>query len=91
MTGTPTNVERAKEAVLERVKEIEKERKEKELKSYALQIEVKPEFHPKIIGRGGSVITKIRQNHDVQINFPKKGKKKVDENTINCWLLFYEL
>lgn len=73
ITGTPVNVERAKEAVLERVKEIEIERKDRELKSYALQIEVKPEFHPKIIGRRGAVITKIRTDHDVQINFPKKG------------------
>lgn len=73
ITGTPANVERAKEAVLERVKEIEAERKERELKSYSLKIEVKPEFHPKIIGRRGAVITKIRTDHDVQINFPKKG------------------
>lgn len=73
ITGTPVNVERAKEAVLERVKEIEAERKDRELKSYSLQIEVKPEFHPKIIGRQGAVITKIRTDHDVQINFPKKG------------------
>lgn len=73
ITGTPVNVERAKEAVLERVKEIEVERKDRELKSYALQIEVKPEFHPKIIGREGAVIKKIRTDHDVQISFPKKG------------------
>lgn len=39
----------------------------------ALQIEVDPDFHPKIIGKRGAVITKIRQDHDVQINFPKKG------------------
>jgi polyribonucleotide nucleotidyltransferase len=39
----------------------------------AVQIEVDPDFHPKIIGKRGAVITKIRQDHDVQINFPKKG------------------
>lgn len=38
-----------------------------------LQIEVDPEYHPKIIGRRGAVITKIREDHNVQINFPKKG------------------
>lgn len=73
ITGTPANVERAKEALLKRVKEIEIERKDRELKSYALKIEVKPEFHPKIIGRRGAVITKIRTDHDVEINFPQKG------------------
>lgn len=40
---------------------------------FFLQIEVDPDFHPKIIGKRGAVITKIRQDHDVQINFPKKG------------------
>lgn len=73
ISGTPANVERAKEAILERVKQLEADRKERELKSFALKIEVNPEFHPKIIGRRGAVITKIRSDHDVQINFPKKG------------------
>ncbi|XP_023026265.1 satellite-binding protein 1 Dp1 [Leptinotarsa decemlineata] len=73
ITGTVSNVERAKEALLERVQELELERKDRELRSYALQIEVNPEYHPKIIGKKGAIITKIRKDHDVQINFPKKG------------------
>lgn len=73
ITGTPVNVERAKEAVIERVAELEADRKNRELKSFALKIEVNPEFHPKIIGKKGAVITKIRMDHDVLINFPKKG------------------
>jgi len=80
ITGTPNNVERAREAVLQRVKDIEADRKEKELKSYALVIEVNPEYHPKIIGKKGAVITKIRADHDVQISFPKKGDP--DEHNI---------
>nr|XP_023026266.1 vigilin isoform X2 [Leptinotarsa decemlineata] len=72
ITGTVSNVERAKEALLERVQELELERKDRELRSYALQIEVNPEYHPKIIGKKGAIITKIRKDHDVQINFPKK-------------------
>lgn len=39
----------------------------------SLQIEVDPEYHPKIIGRKGAVISKIRSDHGVQINFLKKG------------------
>lgn len=74
VTGTPANCERAKEAILERVKDIEADRKDRELKSFTLQIEVNPDFHPKIIGKRGAVITKIRQDHDVQIVFPRKGK-----------------
>ena len=37
------------------------------------QIEVIPEYHPKIIGKKGAVISKIRSDHGVQINFAKKG------------------
>nr|XP_022901402.1 vigilin [Onthophagus taurus] len=73
ITGTPANVERAKLAVLDRVGELEADRRDRELKSFALKIEVNPEYHPKIIGKRGAVITKIRSDHDVQINFPKKG------------------
>lgn len=73
VTGTKTNVEEAKLEILERVKHLEADRKDRELKSFALKIEVNPEYHPKIIGRKGAVITKIRNDHDVQINFPKKG------------------
>lgn len=79
VTGSPTNVERAKVAILERVKEIEADRKDRELKSFSLTIEVNPEFHPKIIGKRGAVITKIRTDHDVQIILPKQGEfKKID-------------
>lgn len=73
ITGTASNVERAKEALLDRVKELEQDRKDRELRSFALKIEVNPEYHPKIIGKKGAVITKIRKDHDVQITFPKKG------------------
>ncbi|KAJ8936997.1 hypothetical protein NQ314_012079 [Rhamnusium bicolor] len=73
ITGTASNVECAQEALLERVKDLEADRKDRELRSFALHIEVNPEYHPKIIGKRGAVITKIRTDHDVQINFPKKG------------------
>lgn len=37
-------------------------------------MEVNPDYHPKIIGRRGAVVMKIRQDHDVQINLLKKGE-----------------
>lgn len=58
---------------MERVQDLEADRKDRELRSFALKIEVNPDYHPKIIGKRGAVITKIRKDHDVQINFPKKG------------------
>lgn len=73
ITGTITNVERARVAVLERVEQLEEDRKDRELRSFAVEIEVNPDYHPKIIGKRGAVISKIRADHDVQIIFPKKG------------------
>lgn len=52
------------------------------IKHNAFQIEVDPEYHPKIIGRKGAVINKIRSDHDVQINFPRKGDSKEHVITI---------
>lgn len=43
---------------------------------------VDPKYHPKIIGRKGAVISKIRQDHDVQIQFPERGSEAEDIITI---------
>lgn len=42
------------------------------LRSFKLSITVDPKYHPKIIGRKGAVITQIRLEHDVNIQFPDK-------------------
>lgn len=72
VTGTPQSVEEAKAAIAQRVEDLEADRKDRELRSYELTMEVDPEFHPKIIGRRGAVINQIRATHNVQISFPKK-------------------
>ena len=51
-------------------------------KNYQLEMELEAAYHPKIIGRRGAVITKIRQDHDVQIQFPDKGSETPDMITI---------
>jgi len=76
LTGAPANVEGAKEALHERVRELEQE----QLKCFEIKIEVKPEYHPKIIGRKGAVITGLRQKHNVSIQLPKIQDK--DDSTI---------
>ncbi|XP_076653827.1 satellite-binding protein 1 Dp1 isoform X2 [Halictus rubicundus] len=73
ISGTPSCVENAKQAILDKCKALEAERQDRALKSFELKLEVNPEYHPKIIGRKGAVINKIRSDHDVQINFPRKG------------------
>lgn len=48
------------------------------LRSFKLTITVDPKYHPKIIGRKGAIITTIRTEHDVNIQFPEKN----DENQV---------
>lgn len=72
ITGTPSNVAEAKEALAKRVEELEADRKDRELRSFELKITVDPNYHPKIIGRRGAVVTKLRSDHNVNISFPKK-------------------
>ena len=72
ISGAPQNIKDAKVAIERRVEELEGDRKDRELRSYELSFEVDPEWHPKIIGRRGAVINKIRADHGVQIIFPRK-------------------
>jgi len=81
VTGAPANVEKAKNALNEKVEELEKEEADKALKGFEIKIDVKPEYHPKLIGRGGQVIKQLRSDYDVNIQLPTKGNEK-DESTI---------
>lgn len=72
ITGAPASIAEAKKAIDERVDEYEANRKDRELRSFELKLEIDPIWHSKIIGRRGTVINKIRANHGVQISFPRK-------------------
>ncbi len=80
VTGSRANAEDARRALLERVEELEREKQEKAAKSFEVKLEVNPEYHPKIIGRKGAVISKLRTDFDVTVQLPKKGA--VDEHII---------
>uniref|UniRef100_A0A671VR46 High density lipoprotein-binding protein n=1 Tax=Sparus aurata TaxID=8175 RepID=A0A671VR46_SPAAU len=78
VTGLVANVERAKLGLLERVKELQAEQEDRALRSFKVTMSVDPKFHPKIIGRKGAVISQIRKDHDVSIQFPDKGDEQQD-------------
>ncbi|KAJ2952741.1 hypothetical protein O0L34_g7097 [Tuta absoluta] len=82
VTGTPTNVEKAKQALTEKISEMEKEKEDRLLRSYELKFKVDPEYHPLVIGKGGAVITKIRLDFGVNINLPKRGEPDDDVITV---------
>ncbi|KAI3376391.1 hypothetical protein L3Q82_016880 [Scortum barcoo] len=78
VTGLEANVERAKQGLLERVKELQAEQEDRALRSFKVTMSIDPKFHPKIIGRKGAVISQIRKDHDVSIQFPDKGDEQQD-------------
>uniref|UniRef100_A0A674P2N1 Vigilin n=1 Tax=Takifugu rubripes TaxID=31033 RepID=A0A674P2N1_TAKRU len=82
ITGLASQLDRAKEGLLERVKELQAEQEDRALRSYRLTMTVDPKYHPKIIGRKGAVITNIRTEHDVNIQFPEKNDESQDQITI---------
>lgn len=59
------------------------------LRGFKLTVSVEPKYHPKIIGKKGAVISQIRKDHDVTIQFPDKG----DENPVGVswWVTFMSL
>lgn len=73
ISGPPSNVAHAKKAIAERVEKLEKDAEDRALRSFKLPVEVDPKYHPKIIGRKGAVISKIRSDFDVHIQLPEKG------------------
>uniref|UniRef100_A0A8C8K4G1 Vigilin n=1 Tax=Oncorhynchus tshawytscha TaxID=74940 RepID=A0A8C8K4G1_ONCTS len=79
ITGLANHLDRAKEGLLERVKELTAEQEDRSLRSFKLTITVDPKYHPKIIGRKGAIITNIRTEHDVNIQFPDKN----DDNQVH--------
>ncbi|KAG5851171.1 high density lipoprotein binding protein a [Anguilla anguilla] len=82
ITGLANHLDRAKEGLLERVKELQAEQEDRALRSFKLTITVDPKYHPKIIGRKGAIITQIRNEHDVNIQFPEKNDENQDQITI---------
>ncbi|KAL0191008.1 hypothetical protein M9458_013706, partial [Cirrhinus mrigala] len=50
--------------------------------SFKLTITVDPKYHPKIIGRKGAIISQIRNEHEVNIQFPEKNDENQDQITI---------
>lgn len=68
--GQPECVEQARQAIAKKMEEFELDRKDRELRSFELLVEVDPQYHNKIIGRKGAVINQIRADCDVQIRLP---------------------
>ncbi|XP_068449325.1 high density lipoprotein binding protein a isoform X1 [Clinocottus analis] len=87
ISGLANHLDRAKEGLLDRVKELQADQEDRALRSFKLTITVDPKYHPKIIGRKGAIITTIRTEHDVNIQFPDKNDENQDQITITGYEL----
>ena len=72
ITGAAENAAGARDAILSRVQQLEGDKQDREARSFRVQLHVDPVCHPKIIGKKGAVVTKIRNKFDVQIQFPER-------------------
>ncbi|XP_055486989.1 vigilin-like, partial [Leucoraja erinacea] len=86
ITGLTANLERARTGVQERVRELQAEQEDRALRGFKLTLSVDPKYHPKIIGRKGAVISQIRKDHDVNIQFPDKGDENQESITITGYV-----
>jgi len=82
VTGTADNVASAKVGLQERMEEIEAKMEDERLRRFERSIDIDPEFHPKIIGRGGAKITQLRKHHSVNIQLPKRDAPEPSKITI---------
>ena len=82
VTGPPANVQRAEDALAKKVQALELEKEDRILKSHELTVEVDPLYHPKLIGRRGEVINKLRAGYDVKIQLPDRNNENQGVITI---------
>ena len=72
ISGSKTEVEYAKEAILDRLKTLEEEKVDREARNYRQELVVPREYHNKIIGKKGATIQEIRKACQVRISLPEK-------------------
>nr|XP_009505438.1 PREDICTED: vigilin isoform X2 [Phalacrocorax carbo] len=82
ITGLATNLDRAKAGLCSRLLYLTLLFLFQALRSFKLTVAVDPKYHPKIIGRKGAVITQIRTEHEVNIQFPDKDDESQAQDQI---------
>lgn len=85
--GPADNVAKCRVELEERIKKLQGDEEDRKLRSFTLKFDVPSKHHPKIVGRKGAVVSKIRDRHDVQIQFPAKN---TDESSDTITVQGYE-
>merc|ERR1719462_545129 len=90
VTGPVAHVTDAIAALKSRNEEIEKENEDRKLRQFELVMNVAAEYHPKLIGRKGAVISKLRENHGVNIQVPPSNSTTDEEKSNQIKIIGYE-
>ncbi|GAV00143.1 hypothetical protein RvY_11033 [Ramazzottius varieornatus] len=88
LTGLPRDIEAAKKGMEEQVAALDKQKEERALRSYRVEMRVDPKYHFKLIGRGGVEVNKLRKDFDVEVQFPRDSDGP--DNADRIILLGYE-
>lgn len=68
--GRKEDVADAISAIQKQIQNLEEDEKDRKARNFQLTINVDPEFHPKLIGKKGATISKIRDKYGVNIKIP---------------------
>ncbi|XP_066928162.1 vigilin-like [Clytia hemisphaerica] len=90
VTGPIANVEKAIIALNVRNDEIESGNEDRRLRQFELILDVPHRHHPKLIGRKGAVIQKLRDDFGVMINVPSPKTPTEDDKADQIKLIGYE-
>jgi len=72
IVGLSARVEDARRDIEEKVRSLEADEEDRKAKSFQLSVCVDPQFHPKLIGKKGATISKLREKYGVNIRIPDR-------------------
>lgn len=75
LRGIQAKIDEIRTVLEEKVKELDADKAERELRNFKVQLSVNPKLHQRLIGKAGANVIKLREQFEVQIDFPDKKKK----------------
>ncbi|VVC39754.1 K Homology domain,K Homology domain, type 1 [Cinara cedri] len=74
ITGVQKDIDEVVAAIKEEMRLYDADKEDRQLRSYEIQMNIEPEFHPMIIGKKGETVRNLRNKYSVQVNLPRRGE-----------------
>ncbi|XP_029347773.1 vigilin-like [Acyrthosiphon pisum] len=81
ITGMQKDIDEVVAAIKEEMRLYDADKKDRQLRSYEIQMTIEPEFHPMIIGKKGDTVRNLHNKYGVQVNLPRRGEG-INENIV---------